>query len=66
MVAIGGLSASNASGAISAGADGAAVVSAVFSAPDGEAAAREIRDVVEAALAERKLAVTENTQAMHA
>ena len=57
VVAIGGLSAGSAAGAIEAGADGVAVVSAVFSAPDGEAAAREIREVVDSALRARGIQV---------
>jgi thiamine-phosphate pyrophosphorylase len=49
MVAIGAISASNAAEAIRAGADGVAVISAVIGAPDPEAAARELRRVVDAA-----------------
>lgn len=46
IVAIGGLHAGNAGEAIEAGADGIAVVSAICAAPDAEAAAQELRDVV--------------------
>ena len=53
IVAIGGLHAGNAAEAIAAGADGVAVVSAICSAPDAEAATRELRDVVTAALKAR-------------
>src|SRR5690606_20379850 len=51
IVAIGGLHAGNADEAIAAGAEGVAVVSAICSAPDAEAAARELADVVRAAKA---------------
>lgn len=59
VVAIGGVDASNAADAIRAGASGVAVVSAVFgkgdsSVEDVERAARELRAVVDAALAERE------------
>ncbi len=54
IVAIGGLHAGNAADAIAAGADGVAVVSAICAAPDPGAATRELRDVVTAALAERR------------
>jgi thiamine-phosphate pyrophosphorylase len=53
IVAIGGLHAGNAADAIAAGADGVAVVSAICSAADAEAATRELREVVEAALRAR-------------
>ncbi len=53
IVAIGGLHAGNAGDAIAAGADGVAVVSAICSAPDPEAATRELREVVAAALKAR-------------
>ena len=49
IVAIGGLHAGNAAAAAAAGADGVAVVSAICAAPDPEAAARELRDIVAAA-----------------
>jgi len=49
IVAIGGLHAGNAADAITAGASGVAVVSAICAAPDPEAATRELVDVVEAA-----------------
>ena len=50
VVAIGGISAANAGDTVRAGAAGVAVVSAVFAAVDGEAAAREIRGIVDAVL----------------
>lgn len=49
VVAIGGINAENAAAVIKAGAAGVAVVSAVVAAPDVEAAARRLREVVEAA-----------------
>ena len=49
MVAIGGVNASNAAGALTAGADGIAVISAVLGADDPEAAARELRGIVDRA-----------------
>ncbi|MEA3345062.1 MAG: thiamine phosphate synthase [Chloroflexota bacterium] len=49
VVAIGGVKAHNAAQLIQAGAAGVAVVSAIVAAEDVEAAARELRDVVEAA-----------------
>ncbi|MCS7221109.1 MAG: thiamine phosphate synthase [Anaerolineae bacterium] len=48
VVAIGGVTPQNASAAIEAGAVGVAVISAVMGAPDPEAAARRLREVVEA------------------
>ncbi len=51
VVAIGGIHAGNAGGLVRAGAAGVAVVSAVMSAADPEAAARELRSVVDAARA---------------
>jgi thiamine-phosphate pyrophosphorylase len=48
LVAIGGVNADNAAAAIAAGADGVAVVSAICGAADPEAAARDIRQAVEA------------------
>jgi len=53
LVAIGGIAAANAAAAVEAGADGVAVVSALSAAPDIEAAARELRRAVDAALARR-------------
>jgi len=49
MVAIGGISAANAAEAMRAGADGVSVISAIVGAPDPEAAARELRRIVERA-----------------
>jgi thiazole synthase ThiGH ThiG subunit len=49
-VAIGGVGAHNAQETIAAGAEGLAVVSAVFSAPDVEVATRELRQAVDRAL----------------
>jgi thiamine-phosphate pyrophosphorylase len=49
LVAIGGIDADNAADAIRAGADGIAVVSAIMAAADPEAAARELRAVIDAA-----------------
>jgi thiamine-phosphate pyrophosphorylase len=54
LVAIGGIDARSAGAAIEAGADGVAVVSAIMAAPDPEAAARELRGVIEAALRRRR------------
>lgn len=53
LVGIGGINAENAADVIRAGADGVAVVSAIWSAPDPEAAARALRAAVDAALAAR-------------
>ena len=53
IVAIGGLHAGNAAEAIAAGADGVAVVSAICSAADAEAATRELKEVVAGALKAR-------------
>ncbi|MDD9348000.1 thiamine phosphate synthase [Mumia sp.] len=53
LVAIGGISASNAASVVAAGADGICVVSAICSAPEPRAAARTLREVVDAALAAR-------------
>lgn len=50
IVAIGGLDASNAAACIAAGADGVAVVSAIFRAADRAAAAAELRRIVDEAL----------------
>jgi thiamine-phosphate pyrophosphorylase len=54
LVAIGGIGPQSAGAAIEAGADGIAVVSAIMAAPDPEAAARELRGVIEAARARRR------------
>jgi thiamine-phosphate pyrophosphorylase len=51
LVAIGGIDAANGADVLAAGADGLAVVSAVCAAPDPEAAARNLREIVEAARA---------------
>ncbi len=51
--AIAGIDETNAAGVIGAGADGVAVISAIFSAPDPEAAARRLRAVVDQSLAAR-------------
>jgi len=53
LVGIGGITAANAGEVIRAGADGVAVVSAIWSAPDPAGAARRLRTVVDAALKER-------------
>jgi thiamine-phosphate pyrophosphorylase len=53
---IAGIDASNAGAVIAAGADGVAVISALSLAPDPQAAARELRAVVDAALARRRVA----------
>lgn len=52
-VAISGITADNAAEVIAAGADGVAVISAIFAAEDVEAAARRLRAVVDEALARR-------------
>lgn len=52
LVAIGGIDARNAAEAVRAGADGIAVVSAIMSADDPEAASRELRAAIDAAKAE--------------
>jgi thiamine-phosphate pyrophosphorylase len=52
--AIAGITASNAADVIAAGADGVSVISALSLAPDPAAAARELRAVVDAALAKRR------------
>jgi thiamine-phosphate pyrophosphorylase len=52
--AIAGINEANAGAVINAGAEGVAVVSAVVSAPDPEAAASRIRRVVDAELAKRE------------
>jgi thiamine-phosphate pyrophosphorylase len=53
LCAIAGIDASNAAGAIAAGADGIAVISALARAEDPRSAARELRDLVDAALRRR-------------
>lgn len=53
LVAIGGLNASNAKGAVMAGADCIAVVSAICAASDSLLASREINDIIQAALKKR-------------
>jgi len=47
LIAIGGINSSNAAEVMEAGADGVAVVSSICSAPDPEAAARELRAIVD-------------------
>jgi thiamine-phosphate pyrophosphorylase len=54
--AIAGIDASNAGAVIEAGADGIAVISALSLARDPQAAARDLRAIVEAALAKRQAA----------
>jgi len=54
VVAIGGVSPENAAACIRAGAVGVAVISAITLAPDPEAAARALRQAVDAARAERE------------
>jgi thiamine-phosphate pyrophosphorylase len=54
--AIAGIDASNAGAVIAAGADGVAVISALSLARDPQAAARDLRAIVEAALAKRQAA----------
>lgn len=53
LVAIGGIGADNAAAVLEAGADGLAVVSAICSAEDPEAAARSIRAVIDGSLRSR-------------
>ena len=53
LVGIGGLNASNTADVIRAGADSVAVVSAICSAPDPQAAAQHLQRIIAAALAER-------------
>jgi thiamine-phosphate pyrophosphorylase len=53
LAAIGGIDASNAASVIEAGADGLAVVSAIVSAADPEAAARALRTIIDGALFSR-------------
>jgi len=52
--AIAGITSANAASVIEAGADGIAVISALFLAEDIEAAARELRTIVDRTLARRK------------
>jgi thiamine-phosphate pyrophosphorylase len=54
--AIAGIDATNAEAVIAAGADGVAVISALSLAGDPQAAARDLRAIVEAALAKRQAA----------
>jgi thiamine-phosphate pyrophosphorylase len=53
LCAIAGIDASNAGEAIAAGADGIAVISALSRTSDPQAAARELREIVDAALRQR-------------
>ncbi len=53
MCGIAGIDATNAAALIAAGADGVAVISALSMRDDPEAAAREMRSVVDRALVER-------------
>lgn len=53
LVAIGGLNSRNAADAVTAGADSIAVVSAICAAPDPEAAAAELKNIIRASLAAR-------------
>jgi thiamine-phosphate pyrophosphorylase len=53
IVGIAGIDASNAGAVIAAGADGVAVISALSSAPDPQAAARALREIVDTMLAKR-------------
>lgn len=53
LVAIGGVTAANAAPVVAAGADGVAVIRAIFGAPDIAAAARALRAAVDAARAAR-------------
>jgi thiamine-phosphate pyrophosphorylase len=54
--AIAGIDASNAEAVIAAGADGIAVISALFMAPDPQAEAQRLRQMVDQALASRSVA----------
>jgi thiamine-phosphate pyrophosphorylase len=54
LCAIAGIDAGNAAGAVRAGADGVAVISALSLAADPSAAARQLRAVLDKALAERR------------
>ncbi|HZW47078.1 MAG TPA: thiamine phosphate synthase, partial [Microvirga sp.] len=53
--AIAGIDASNAQAVIAAGADGIAVISALFMAPDPQTEARRLREIVDQALASRRV-----------
>jgi thiamine-phosphate pyrophosphorylase len=53
LVAIGGISAANAAHVLEAGADGLAVVSAICSADDPEAAARALRGLLDRSRADK-------------
>jgi len=53
LVAIGGIDPANAAAVIAAGADGVAVISAIFAADDVAAAARRLRAIIDQALAAR-------------
>ncbi|MDQ4044683.1 MAG: thiamine phosphate synthase [Chloroflexota bacterium] len=53
LVGIGGITAENAGDLIRAGADGIAVVSAIWNAPDPARATQRLREIVDTALAER-------------
>ncbi len=53
IAAIAGIDASNAADVVAVGADGVAVISALSLAPDPKAAAQELRDIVDRALARR-------------
>jgi thiamine-phosphate pyrophosphorylase len=50
---IAGIDASNAAEVIAAGADGVAVISALSLVPDPQAAARQLREIIDAVLAKR-------------
>jgi thiamine-phosphate pyrophosphorylase len=54
--AIAGIDTSNAEAVIAAGADGIAVISALFMAPDPQAEAQRLRQMVDQALASRSVA----------
>jgi thiamine-phosphate pyrophosphorylase len=56
IAAIAGIDRTNAADVVAAGADGVAVISALSMTPDPTAAARELRAVVDAALAKRRTA----------
>ena len=51
--AIAGITRANAAATVEAGADGVAIISALFGAEDVEASARELREIVDAALGRR-------------
>lgn len=56
LIAIGGVNAQTAAGVLSAGADGLAVISAICSAPDPQAAAAELRGMLDAGSTNRRQA----------